>query len=169
MFTFFSFVCLNIDFLHKRVFELEWRMVLAQLLCCWLHWYEPGVAWGDYKTVRLKHETIGLALSCLQMNEQEYVSKLEPDSANNCWFIHRWQKCRPTAMATTEVPGGPHRDHAGKLTNSMVNWSTSGKPAETHDAGLACRVYPGKRGVSRSRTKGHKLDFFGGNKLPFVK
>lgn len=67
-------------------------------------------------------------------------------------------------MATTEGPGGPHRGHAGELTNSTVNGSTSDEPVETHNAGLACRGYPGKRGVSRSGPgqKGHKLDFSGG-------
>ncbi|KAL7381779.1 hypothetical protein ABVT39_011147 [Epinephelus coioides] len=54
-------------------------------------------------------------------------------------------------MATTEGPGGPHRGHAGKLTNSTVNGSTSDSPVGTHNAGIACRGYPGKQGVSSRR------------------
>lgn len=34
-------------------------------------------------------------------------------------------------MATTEGPGGPHRGRAGKLPNSTVNGSTSGKAGES--------------------------------------
>ncbi|TNN88121.1 hypothetical protein EYF80_001702 [Liparis tanakae] len=51
----------------------------------------------------------------------------------------RWRRQR--ARRTTQA--------CRELTNSMVNGSTSDSPVETHNAGLACRGYPGKRGVSR--------------------
>lgn len=103
----------------------------------------------DDKITTLKHETIGAR--SLGAREQT-SSKI---SVN--WKLIRWincylstgDKCGPTARATTEGPGGPHRGHAGKLINSTVNGSASDLPVQTRSAGLE-----GKQGVSSSSDPG---------------
>lgn len=98
---------------------------------------DTGLERLDYKkNIRLNRETNRARLS-LCMNKQ--AAKNQPIGkwfGEQLLFIHRWQKCGPTARATTEGPGGPHRGHAGKLINSTVNGSTSGSPVKTPNAGL---------------------------------
>lgn len=92
--------------------------------------------WIIKKNIRFNREKNRARLS-LCMNKQ--AAKNQPIGkwfGEQLLFIHRWQKCGPTARATTEGPGGPHRGHAEKLINSTVNGSTSGSPVKTPNAGL---------------------------------
>lgn len=112
----YIYACTSGVYLHikivflKSVFELEWsRLSCYHVAAPLIRSYSYGGE--DYKTIRLKHETIRARCYSWRTNERaENVSvNLNLIGPTNCWFIHRWQRCGPTDVATTEGPGGPHR------------------------------------------------------------
>lgn len=108
---------------------------------------------GDYKTIRLKHETMrARTQSAHKRTSEENISKFEPDSSKQLLIYP--QVTETWGRRRQRGPGGPHRGHAGE--------SDQLHGQREHIRGLARRGDPGKRGVGRTWTKGHKVDFSGG-------
>lgn len=117
---------------------------------CW-HRYEPGVAGAlwNHRTETWTNGSLRLVAYKLTSRNRSVdlnlIQRTSVDLSTGDRNVGRQRLRRQTGR------GGPHTGRAGKLTNSTVNGSTADKPLETHNAGLACRGYPGNQGVRRSR------------------